>query len=134
MTTTDDQRPMDTIKAESAAGVSCAAAYGSVIRVRYLVDVQSLSGIWQNVEIRATEDAAREKEAEWKEWLSENKKTWKDIRIIKESTMQEVLQNAQAEALSLSEVDPPAAGSHSVLTDSRKRLFELCIDIITTLD
>ncbi len=68
---------------------------GSVTRVRYLVDVQSLSGIWQNVEIRATEEAAREKEAEWKEWLTANTKTWKDIRIIKESTVQEVLQNVQ---------------------------------------
>jgi hypothetical protein len=69
------------------------ARAGSVISVRYLVDVQSLSGIWQNVEIRATEEAAREKEAEWKEWLTENRKTWKDIRIVKESTVQEVLQN-----------------------------------------
>lgn len=93
MTTNDDQTPMDTTEADSSAGVSCAAAYGSVIRVRYLVEVQSVSGIWQNVEIRGSEETAREKEAEWKEWLSENKKTWKDIRIIKESTMQEVLQN-----------------------------------------
>ncbi len=70
-----------------------AAVTGSVTRVRYMVDVQSLSGIWQNVEIIATEEAAREKEAEWKEWLTENRKTWKDIRIVKESTVQEVLQN-----------------------------------------
>lgn len=71
-----------------------AAVTGSLTRVRYMVDVQSLSGIWQNVEIRATEEAAREKEAEWKEWLTENRKTWKDIRIVKESTVQEVLQNS----------------------------------------
>jgi len=77
----------------TAATEGCAPVAGSVIRVRYLVDVQSVSGIWQNVEIRGSEETAREKEAEWKEWLSENKKTWKDIRIIKESTMQEVLQN-----------------------------------------
>lgn len=29
MTTTDDQTPMDTTEADSSAGVSCAAAYGS---------------------------------------------------------------------------------------------------------
>lgn len=29
MTTTDDQTPMDTTEADGAAGVSCAAAYGS---------------------------------------------------------------------------------------------------------
>jgi hypothetical protein len=29
MTTTDDQKPMDTTEADSAAGVSCAAASGS---------------------------------------------------------------------------------------------------------
>jgi len=72
---------------------------GSVTRVRYMVDVQSLSGIWQNVEIIATEEAAREKAAEWKEWHTENRKTWKDIRIVKESTVQEVLQNDQTQQL-----------------------------------
>ncbi len=79
---------------------------GSVTRVRYMVDVQSLSGIWQNVEMRATEEAAREKEAEWKEWLTENRKTWKDIRIVKESTVQEVLQNAKVDL-------PPKKGGDS---------------------
>jgi len=80
---------------DSIQPVGLGAMTGSVTRVRYMVDVQSLSGIWQNVEIRATEESAREKEAEWKEWLTENRKTWKDIRIVKESTVQEVLQNDQ---------------------------------------
>jgi hypothetical protein len=34
MTTNDDQKPMDTTEADSAAGVSCAAAAGLVVRVR----------------------------------------------------------------------------------------------------
>lgn len=80
---------------DSTQPVGLGAMTGSVTRVRYMVDVQSLSGIWQNVEIRATEEAAREKESEWKEWLTENRKTWQNIRIVKESTVQEVLQNAE---------------------------------------
>ena len=83
----------DTNDSTQPAGLG--AMTGSVTRVRYMVDVQSLSGIWRNVEIRETEEAAREKGAEWKEWLTENRKTWKDIRIVKESTVQEVLQNTK---------------------------------------
>ena len=65
----------------------------SVIRVRYRVDVQSVSGRWDNVEIRSEEAIARRDEAEWRSWLNENRKTWKDIRIVKETTTAEVLQN-----------------------------------------
>ena len=69
----------------------------SVIRVRYRVDVQSVSGRWDNVEIRDDEAIARRYEAEWRSWLNENRKTWKDIRIVKETTTAEVLQNSQAD-------------------------------------
>lgn len=89
------ETPIENTAAPSVEVPRLGAMTGSVTRVRYMVDVQSLSGIWQNVEIRATEEAAREKEAEWKEWLTENRKTWKDIRIVKESTVQEVLQNKE---------------------------------------
>ena len=71
----------------------CSAMPGSVIRVRYRVDVQSVSGRWDNVEIRSEEAIARRDEAEWRSWLNENRKTWKDIRIVKETTTAEVLQN-----------------------------------------
>jgi hypothetical protein len=67
------------------------AAACSVIRVRYRVDVQSVSGRWDNVEIRDDEAIARRDEAEWRSWLNENRKTWKDIRIVKETTTAEVL-------------------------------------------
>jgi hypothetical protein len=42
MTTTDDQTPMDTTEADSAPGVSCAAAAGSVIRPPNLVQIGDL--------------------------------------------------------------------------------------------
>lgn len=65
----------------------------TVVRVRYRVDVQSVSGRWDNVEIRGDETIARRDEAEWRSWLNENRKNWKDIRIVKETTTAEVLQN-----------------------------------------
>jgi len=71
------------------------AAHGSVIRVRYRVDVQSVSGRWDNVEIRSEEAIARRDEAEWREWLNLNRKAWKDIRVVKETTTAEVLQNTK---------------------------------------
>ena len=66
---------------------------GSVIRVRYRVDVQSVSGRWDNVEIRDDEAIARRDEAEWRSWMNENRKTWKAVRIVKETTTAEVLHN-----------------------------------------
>jgi hypothetical protein len=70
-----------------------AATTGSVIRVRYMVEIQSLGGTWQNLATRETELGARKEMSEWEIWLTKNRKTWKDIRIVKESTVQEVLQN-----------------------------------------
>lgn len=51
------------------------------------------SGRWDNVEMRDDEAIARRDEAEWRSWMNENRKTWKDIRIVKETTTAEVLQN-----------------------------------------
>ena len=70
-----------------------APASGSVIRVRYLVDVQSVSGTWQNMDVAMDEERARFLDADWKNWLNDNRKTWKATRIIKEVTTHEVLQN-----------------------------------------
>lgn len=73
------------------------AAACSVTRVRYMVDVQAASGRWDNVEVRYTETEARDKEREWRAWLDENRKAWKDIRIVKELTIEQVLQNVKAQ-------------------------------------
>jgi hypothetical protein len=62
-----------------------------VRQVRYLVDVQSVSGRWDNVEIRRNEEEAREKEKEWRGWVNENRKSWRDIRVVKETILLEVL-------------------------------------------
>ena len=68
----------------------------SVIRMRYLVDVQRLNGVWQNVESLRDEAQAMAKEHEWKVWLTENTKTWKDTRIVRETVVHEILPNAEA--------------------------------------
>ncbi len=97
-----DEQATDWINANAPADLrwwihdrlrSLASASGSVIRARYRVVVQSVSGRWDNVEIRDDEAIARRDEAEWRSWLNENRKTWKDIRIVKETTTAEVLQN-----------------------------------------
>jgi hypothetical protein len=90
----DNQQTEETHSANSG----CAGVAGSVIRVRFMVDVQSLSGVWQNVEVKFTEDEARVSASEWKEWLTKNRKTWKESRVIKETTVHEVLQNAVDQA------------------------------------
>jgi hypothetical protein len=64
---------------------------GAVIRISYRVDVQSVSGRWDNVEIRGDEAVARQCEAEWRAWMNQNRNTWKDVRIVKETTTAEVL-------------------------------------------
>ena len=71
---------------ETAEEKSLASAYGPVIRSRYRVDVQSVSGRWDNVEIRDDEAIARRDESEWRSWVNENRGQWKDVRIVKETT------------------------------------------------
>ena len=70
---------------------SLASAYGSVIRSRYRVDVQSASGRWDNVEIRDDEAIARQDESEWRSRVNENRGQWKDVRIVEETTTAKVL-------------------------------------------
>jgi hypothetical protein len=98
--------------AEEQAECPLDAATGSVIRVRYRVDVQSVSGRWDNVEIRDDEAIARRDEAEWRSWLNENRKTWKDIRIVKETTTAEVLQNVKTVATEGAGESPTEAAQH----------------------
>jgi len=49
MTTTDDQKPKDTIEADSSAGVSCAAAAG------YAPDVMALAQKWRRLKSEGDE-------------------------------------------------------------------------------
>lgn len=83
-------------RAKDQAECPLDAAACSVTRVRYMVDVQATSGRWDNVEVRYTETEARDKEREWRAWLNENRKAWKDIRIVKELTIERVLQNSNS--------------------------------------
>jgi hypothetical protein len=64
---------------------------GAVIRIRYRLDIQTASGLWESSEILGDEAAARQREAEWRAWMIENCNTWIDVRIVKETTTAEVL-------------------------------------------
>ena len=93
-TPTDTQPEAPTVPDSERKG-GCSAMAGSVIRVRYMVEIQSLGGIWQNLATRETEFGARKEMGEWESWLTKSRKTWKDIRIVKETTTVEVLQNVK---------------------------------------
>lgn len=83
MTTNDDQKPMDTTEADSSAGVSCAAAAGSVTvqlcsrygRETFKGDMVPLQGGIYHVR-RMREENEREKNGYWQDrawWLEDGK-------------------------------------------------------------
>jgi hypothetical protein len=61
------------------------------VKIRYCVQLQTLRGIWYELLVRKSELGAKKEMAEWKEWIGNTRKTWKDIRIVKETTIREVV-------------------------------------------
>jgi hypothetical protein len=57
----------------------------------YIIELQTLGGSWQNLSVRYTESGAKKEMAEWRRWLDKSRKTWKNMRIVKETTTREII-------------------------------------------